>query len=288
MARGVKRREMLGDKVGYGQWIYMRGLMDELRALGYSWRQLSHLAGKSNRGWATKAYQHRSLVQERDIRLLGKALEAEREKARREAEARQDSHTPPPQKQEQEMSARQDPKAGRGGSRVQLNESEKARVIAQLDRMERAGKSKREQVRLLGYSPSSSGSVLDRIRETGGQVSRRTFRRVQELEQMDALPEAPPEKKPRPRKESAWKSAPEKATGTTTTPAPPAKTPGTTTAEVRTPAPTGWEWMGRVQEKLLEAAVIIDEAAAGVPEAFRGPYHEKRARIEKMIEEFER
>lgn len=66
---------MSKDKIPYERWALFREAIDILRD-EYSWGQLSEVFGYSSRGWAQSAYDHRSIVDERDVR---RALELARE-----------------------------------------------------------------------------------------------------------------------------------------------------------------------------------------------------------------
>src|SRR5690606_7575543 len=151
------------------------------------------------------------------------------------------------------------------GLNTHLTPDEAKFVLQVIDRLKAMGKTNTEIAGLLGYSVASAPSFIWHLRKRGGIVRRRPHNIAREVcsrTHAADLPGASPQAAAEPPTGAAGKPA----TGTS----------------------TAWAWMDRVQEKLLEAAVIVDEAAAQVPEAFRGPYHEKRARIEKLIEEFQR
>lgn len=63
------------DKIPYERWALFREAIDILRD-EYSWGQIPELFGYSSQGWASQAYQHRSIVDERDVQ---RALELARQ-----------------------------------------------------------------------------------------------------------------------------------------------------------------------------------------------------------------
>jgi len=267
----VPAHDRRGRKLSYKDWIRLRDLMDALRRHGLSWTDISLRAGKKNRGWAAKTYYHRSNARADDLRVLEEILDEvqsevwkiersiqEEESAVVASEMTEDAtaeavSTPATETQEEgEMVA---PAAHEHKTTHEITPEEAKIVLNVIEHLRAAGRSKAEIARLLGYTNGTNPTAtLNYVIKTGGYVSRERYddaRRLWELIQEEKeIP--PPISKPPARNKS-----------------------------------TGWEWMDRVQDKLLEAAVIVENAASQVPETFRGPYYEKLARIEELIEEFQ-
>lgn len=272
MSCKVPARDQRGRKLSYKDWIRLRDLMDALRRHGLSWTDISLRAGKKNRGWAAETYHHRSNAREEDLRALEKILDEvqsevwkiersiqEEESAVVASEMTEDAtaeaiSTPATETQEEgEMVA---PAAHEHKTTHEITPEEAKTVLNVIEHLRAAGRSKAEIARLLGYTNGTNPTaILNNVIKAGGYVSRERYDDAQRL----------------------WKLIQEEKE----IPPPISKPPARNKS-------TGWEWMDRVQDKLLEAAVIVENAASQVPETFRGPYHEKRARIEKLIEEFQR
>lgn len=279
----VPAHDRRGRKLSYKDWIRLRDLMDALRRHGLSWTDISLRAGKKNRGWAAETYHHRSNARDDDLSVLEEILDEvqsevwkiersiqEEESAAVAPEGAEDTvakvvSTPATETQEGEAMIAPAAKPKKTGLNTHLTPDEAKFVLQVIDRLKAMGKTSTEIAGLLGYSVASAPSFIWHLRKRGGFVRRRHYNMARQvwsrIEAGDLLEATAP---------------------------PPAEPPTVAAGKPATGTSTAWAWMDRVQEKLLEAAVIVDEAAAQVPEAFRGPYNEKRARIEKLIEEFQR
>lgn len=149
-----------------------------------------------------------------------------------------------------------------GGKRVHLQQHEQDEVVRLAAQLEKQYGTKLAVAEALGYSKSA----WYRISQTG-ETLRKTLDKIREL----AATASPTTNGTRPTEDVLPAQQEPRQVEKTTTPPPRRE--------------HSFEWLPRVQELLLEAAAVVENAKVGVPKAFHGPYNQFRSRIEGLLDE---
>lgn len=146
----------------------------------------------------------------------------------------------------------------------QLTEAQRGLVLDTIERLGRENMSLEEVTRALGYGANTGSSVVLRLKETGGSMSRRVYVRMLEY-----------------RRSRGWPLELENGNGTGCRCHPQEEAPSRSGGDPLA-------WMDRVAELLLEAAIEIEEATKNAPRLLRDTYQALGLRVQSLMSEFQR